>query len=372
MSLPQSIRAAVWVFSLGASIVCPAQPATNLWQFTLPDNSSDSSPAIAPDGTVYEATFFGNLAAVTPEGRLKWTFKVGSEIKSSPAIADDGTIYFGSRDWKFYAVSPQGRLKWAFPTGAWVDSSPAIGADGTIYFGSWDTNFYALNPDGAKKWIFPSGGIVDSSPAISVDGTIYFGSHDKMFYALNPAGAKKWAFSTGGQIGSSPAIGADGTIYFTSSDGNLYALHPDGTERWCLHTSGDTESSPVLDGQGMIYLAVNNAEVAVSEDGKKLWDWGVVLPVDVSPAVAADRTVYFSAPWRELIAMGPDRKLRWQLTLDTAIGASPAIGDNGIIYVTDGKYLNALISTNGLPPLAKSSWPMFRANPRHTGRVNPN
>jgi outer membrane protein assembly factor BamB len=330
MRLPHSIRAAVWVFSLGAAIACPAQPATNLWQFILPDYSAGSSPAVAPDGTVYQATFIGDLVAVTPDGRPKWTFKAGREIKSSPAIADDGTIYFGSRDWKLYAVSARGGLQWTFPTGAWVDSSPAIGADGTIYFGS----------------------------------------HDKHFYALNPDGSKKWAFAAGGQIGSSPAIGADGTIYFSSADGNLYALRPDGTERWRLRTGGATESSPVLDGQGVIYLDVNNLATAVSEDGKKLWEYPAVLPVDASPAVAADRTVYFSAPWRDLIARGPDGNLRWRLTLDTAVNASPALGADGTIYVTEGKYVDALAATNGSPPLAKSSWPMFRANPRHTGRVS--
>jgi hypothetical protein len=60
--------------------------------------------------------------------------------------------------------------------------------------------------------------------------------------------------------------------------------------------------------------------------------------------------------------------MRWALTLDDLVKASPAIGDNGTIYVTGGSFLNALTATNA-PPLAKSSWPMFRANPRHTGRV---
>ena len=194
------------------------------------------------------------MRAVTPQGGVKWAFKINSEIKSSPAIADDGTIYFGARDRKFYAVTPQGKLKWTFTAGAWIDSSPAIAGDGTIYFGSWDANFYALNPDGSKKWVFATSNIVVSSPAIGKDGTIYFGSHDKKFYALKPDGKLLWSFTTGGPIISSPAINPDGIIYFTSTDGNLYALKPDGTERWRLHTGGVTESSPVLDESGNIYL----------------------------------------------------------------------------------------------------------------------
>ena len=353
-------------------MVCHAQPATNLWQFVLHDYRADSSPAVAPDGTIYEATFLGNLYAVTPDGRRKWTFKAGREIKSSPAIAEDGTIYFGSRDWKFYAVSARGRLKWTFPTGAWVDSSPAIGADGTIYFGSWDTNFYALNPDGTKKWSFPSGGIIDSSPAIGADGTIYFGSHDKHFYALNPDGAKKWAFATGGQIGTSPAIGVDGTIYFSSSDGNFYALRPDGTERWRLHTGGATRSSPVLDENGNIYVAVNKIGISISSEGKKRLEFDFSpLWVDATPAIAANGDIYCSAPWRKLSAFQPDGHEKWHVDTEANLVASPVIAEGGTIYISDGSFLRAINSPAGLPLAAKSSWPMFRANPRHTGRVNP-
>ncbi len=90
--------------------------------------------------------------------------------------------------------------------------------------------------------------------------------------------------------------------------------------------------------------------------------------MNVSPVVAADRTVYLS-PWRDLVAFGPDGKRLWRLPSDYTVSASPAIGDDGTIYVTEGKFLDALAATNGSSPLAKSSWPMFRANLRHTGRV---
>jgi hypothetical protein len=39
-----------------------------------------------------------------------------------------------------------------------------------------------------------------------------------------------------------------------------------------------------------------------------------------------------------------------------------------MIYVTAGKVLNAVVPANS-SPLAKSPWPMFHANPQHTGRV---
>ena len=181
-------------------------------------------------------------------------------------------------------------------------------------------------------------------------------------------------FATGGQIISSPAIAADGTVYFSSTDGNFYALNPDGKERWRLHTGGATESSPVLDEKGNIYLAVNGVNVSISPDGKKRWDKVFPILIDASPAVAASGLIYFAAPWRNLQAVQPDGHQRWLMNVDTNVSnpgivASPAIGKDGTVYIAEADWLVAINSTHRLAPPAKSSWPMFRANARHTGRV---
>jgi len=57
------------------------------------------------------------------------------------------------------------------------------------------------------------------------------------------------------------------------------------------------------------------------------------------------------------------------LELEAVVIASPNIGSNGTLFVAEGQTLHAINSTNRLAPLMNSSWPMFRANPRHTGRV---
>jgi outer membrane protein assembly factor BamB len=347
-----------------------AAPAvTNLWKVRLPDSGNESSPALAPDGTIYQGTFDGWLAAVTPDGKMKWKFKTGREVRSSPAVADDGTIYFGSRDWKFYALTPAGKLKWRFPTGAWVDSSPAVAPDGTVYFGSWDKIFYALAPDGKLKWKFATSNLIISSPALALDGTVYFGSHDKNFYALTPDGKLKWKFATGAELESSPAIGADGTVYFSSTDGNLYALRPDGTELWRLHTGGCTGSSPALDEDGNLYLAASSSFVSISRAGKLRWRSGLPLPLDTSPAAAANGQVYFSSPWLYLGAFGTNGAYLWEFRAGYNFSSSPNVNPQGIIYANDGRYLFALQPLTNAAPLVKSSWPMWRADLQHSGRV---
>jgi len=348
--------------------------ATNLWTFKfshdLEANETFSTPAVAPDGTIYAGAFDGKLYALSPEGKDLWRFQAGSEIKSSPAIADDGTIYFGARDHQLYAVTPAGKLKWKFATGAWVDSSPAIAADGTIYFGSWDKNFYALSPDGSLKWKFPVGGIVDSSPAIAADGTVYFGSHNKKFYALDANGKLRWTFLTQAEITSSPAIGDDGSIYFGSTDGNLYRLKPDGTETWRFRTGSGANGSPVLAEDGNVIIAAADKTQIISPAGSLVWQWGLPVWVDETPAVAQGM-VCFTAPWRQLLATKLDGTPLWVAHTDDNLSSSPVIGNQGQVYFSCDRFILAIQPPMPLLPV-KSSWPMFRANARHTGRVGNN
>lgn len=381
-----------WLLAVGlgllASVPARAEPepppaATVLWKFNLGHagsgllrlfhgsyrNTSSSTPAVAPDGTVYLGTFAGEFLALTPDGKEKWRFKTGWEIHSSPAVAEDGTVYFGSRDRHFYALRPDGSLKWKFATGGWVDSSPAIAADDTVYFGSWDKTFYALRPDGALKWKFATGGIVDSSPAIAADGTIYFGSHDRNFYALNPDGSVRWKFSTGGGIVSSPAIGADGVVYFSSLDGNLYALNPDGTARWRYHTGSITTSSPVLDAQGDIAIGNTNRIDVVGKDGKRLWAHGAGWTVETT-AAAVGQTFYLAYPWHTLAAVKPMDQTAWFTDTVSTVTSSLTVGPDGTIYAGADNVLLAVRPPNPALPVARSPWPMFRANAQHTGRVN--
>jgi outer membrane protein assembly factor BamB len=239
-----------------------------------------SSPALSPGGSmIYIGGLDSALHAIDSATHTeRWQYKTGDVIWSSPAVAPDGTIYVGCQDHFLYAVNPDSTLKWRFPTGSTIfDSSPAIGADGTIYIGSDDQRLYAVNPDGTKKWEQLTNGAIDTSPVLGAGGTIYFGSADRNLYGLNPIDgsvvAKAFVNSTAqspvavradgavfiqtddfrvlgfnrdltplgvfdpqtndnsgkGEIPSAPAIAPDGTIYVGSLDGHLYAINGNGS-----------------------------------------------------------------------------------------------------------------------------------------------
>jgi outer membrane protein assembly factor BamB len=333
---------------------------------------SDSSPAIGLDGTIYFGDFLGRLWALSAEGKRKWVFGTGLEIISSPAIGADGTIYCGSRDRNLYALRPNGTKLWSFETGGWVDSSPAIADDGTIVFGSWDGTFYALNPAGSKKWGFQTGAAIVSSAAIDRQGRIYFGSHDRKLYAIEADGKKAWEFSTSGPILSSPALDEAGNIYFTSVDGSLYALKPDGVLRWRLRTGGITGASPVIGLEETVYIGVNKQVWAVGCDGKKQWERLATSdeyqqPIEASPVALADRSLGVVSGYGLLIDFDLEWRPNWAFYLYGHGYATPAVGASGSVYIA-GAY-KQFFSIPAKVPLAKTTWPKFRANPRNTGNV---
>ncbi len=344
---------------------------TNEWSVAI-NSTSDSAPAVGRDGTIYFGTWKGKLWALNPDGKRKWVFQAGNEIKSAPAVGLDGTVYFGSRDCNFYAVGADGKKRWEFHTGAWVDSSPALARDGTVYFGSWDKSFYALNANGAKQWQFTTLGEIVSSPAIGADGTIYFGSHDKKFYALAADGRKKWEFVTGGPILSSPALNKDQCLYFTSVDGCLYALNLDGRLRWQLRTGGITESSPVIGPDGTIYVGVRAHLWAVSSDGQKKWErfGDENYPIDASPIVLANGSIGCVSRSGLLWYVSPEAAVQDMYYLSGYGYGSPAIGPTGAIYVPNNEVpyggLSALRSGTAL---GRTPWPKFRGNARNTGNL---
>ena len=244
-----------------------------------------SSPAIAPDGTIYVGSPDSGLYAVTPNGSINWRYMTGGEVQSSPAVAADGTVYVGSNDACLYAVAPDGTLRWKYVTGGSVSSSPAVAADGTIYVGSDDDYFYAVNANGTLKWRYLTGGAITSSPAVAADGTAYFGSHDSYLYAIRPDGAPKWRYVSGtNAVFASPAIGSDGTIYCGARDdwegaGFLCALNPDGSLIWSVGTAGGTRSSPSIAVDGTIYVGTDNwwwgsgGLHALNRDGTSKWSF---------------------------------------------------------------------------------------------------
>ena len=339
-----------------------------------------SSPAVAPDGTVYigvevgssaSAVQSGQLVAINPNGTPKWTFTTADWIDSAPAIGLDGTVHFGCWDGNFYALRPDRTVKWTYKAGGFIASSAAIAADGTVYFGAGNGNLYALTASGALKWFFPTGDWVDSSPAIGPDGTIYFGSWDKTVYALRPDGSLRWKYATLGNVAASPAIAADGTVYVGSRDLGLYAFTAEGTLRWRAGLGDTIEASPVIAPDGTIYAVTTGSRLfAINPDGSERWRYPAaaaapLAPIYATPAVRSDGSILLGTSSNALIALRPDGTELWRSPMDDWADSSPVIAADGTIYL--GCADKKLYSFTGTRPPSMTDWPQFRRDSQRTG-----
>ncbi len=234
----------------------------------------EGNVAVGPSGDLYVGNTGGTAYALSPAGRLRWTFTAGQSIWTTPAFTADGSSYWGSLDFHIYRLDGHGRPLWKTFTPGYVVSSPAIGSDGTVYVGSFDSKLYALDPaSGLPHWSFQTSDHVYASPALAHDATgrttaIYIASTDGSVYALSPSGRLLWRYDTGDPVRSSPVLGrapADehrNILYVGSSNGKLYALNADtGRRRWsfdttprdpALHDRNDLNASPALGRTGVV------------------------------------------------------------------------------------------------------------------------
>ncbi len=333
----------------------------------------NSSPAVAPDGSIYIGSADDKLYKFDSTGKKIAEFSTDLDVNSPPAVGSNGKVYFGSNDVYIRAVHPECVIYWTYKTEGLVSASPAIGSDGTIYVGSADDNLYALTPDGDFIWKYKTGGDIGSSAAISSDGTIYFGSDDGYLYALGstPDSAHlKWRYSTGGLVRSSPAIGQDGTIYFGSQDNYVYALAADGSLKWRYKTSGKVSSSPAIGPDGTVYIGSDDNMLYAFDaaSGSLKWTYQTGLWVRSTPAVGSDGIIYFGSLDGYLYALRQDGTMQWRYKTGNAVSSSPAIGSNGYVYV--GSTDNSIYAiTSGASGLASSSWPKLQHDNLNSGRM---
>ncbi|MBN2209316.1 MAG: PQQ-binding-like beta-propeller repeat protein, partial [Candidatus Coatesbacteria bacterium] len=284
-------------------------------------STGNSSPAVAPDGTVIVGSSAGVVTAVTPGGALAWTYDAGNAVNGPITIDKDAKSSFLTASGKAFLLDASGGLLWTFDTEVAGYSSyecPAM-TDDWVYVGTRDGKVYQIeNIDSTQDTIavnlLASGlGEIRNSPALDSDGSVYVGSFDTYLCKIATDGTIAWSYPAGSVIYSSPAIGTDGTVVFGTSTGKIISLTNDGTLAWSFVTGDCISSSPAMDGAGNVVVG----------------SW--------------DRKVYH---------LDEDGNLNWSLLLDDQIWSSPVILQNGRIVVSGQTQLYCIARENTAPVLS--------------------
>ncbi|MCD6282469.1 PQQ-binding-like beta-propeller repeat protein [bacterium] len=246
------------------------------------------------------------------------------------------------------ATKARGHFKW----------NSVISDEGIIYvmLKGHNGGLWAINRDGTVSWIFT---LSDheipefSSPAIAKDGMLYFSSVSHLL-AVNPDGSLKWRVElpAAGYF-SSPTVGPDGAIYLgtgdgfrDTEDGYLIALNPDGSLRWDYLAGSGVVSTAAVREDGTVYSATYEGTVfALNGDGSLKWELevGRAGALWSSPAIGDDGTIYIGVQggkWNAppegdigyLDAISADGSLKWEFQTEGWISSCPAIAEDGTVY----------------------------------------
>ena len=236
--------------------------------------------------------------------------------------------------------------EWRFLTRRAPCGSPVYDGEGTLLFAS-DALHAVDAATGEQKWEFAVGldGFGSAAPIIGANGLIYIASVEGLHAIDRRAGKVVWKYPTRSAGNATGAVGKDGTVY-AYLGGAFVALNgKTGVEKWEFAVPNphpDAQhipSSPTLDNHGaVIFGGANQSVYALDCDtGKPRWtrDIGQSL-INSSPAIGDDGTVYISSsgPGDSRINAldGATGAIVWRMGFRVGVIGSPALGDNGLLY----------------------------------------
>lgn len=99
--------------------------------------------------------------------------------------------------------------------------------------------------------------------------------------------------------------------------------------------AGPVNSTPAIGADGSLYFgAEDNRVYAVLPNGTNRWQFSTGGKVWSSPALGADETVYFGSLDGQVYAVTPAGQKAWSFKTGGQIYASPAVGADGSLYIT--------------------------------------
>ena len=199
----------------------------------------------------------------------------------------------------------------------------------------------------AVAWSFETQSRVTAQPVATRDGRVYVGSHDGTFYALNDAGGEQWRRDLGGPIYSTPAVDDRGNVYVGSDARVFTSFSRSGEARWRIQTEGDADTGVVISDAGVIHFGAGSELWAVRADGTVDWKFQAQGKIFATPAVDDDGTVYVGSQDDHFYAVAADGRLRWSYRTGDDNDSSPVIGDDGTIYFGSDDHKIYALSRDG-------------------------
>ena len=320
-----------------------AQTGAVVWKAQT--SATAGAPAVASGG-LYVGAVDGTVRAFDAKtGQPRWSFTrtvgVGQRfgMDGYAAVSDD-TVIVSSDSGAVYALgAATGKQRWVFalPTAdTHIYTTPALGS-GVAYIASAGPNaaLYALDiATGQTRWSVSQAGGFDGPPLL-IGQTLYVGANlADTFHAYNATtGASLWSFDTASQVHTLPAIGPN-MAYVGSIDASIIAIsNGSHSQAWKFATQGNapqaligTGAAPTLDGQTLYVGSQGGVVYALdATSGKPRWQVALNSAIDAPPAVV-DGTLFVSTEAGDVVALREsDGATVWHTKAGGIVIAAPLV-----------------------------------------------
>jgi outer membrane protein assembly factor BamB len=185
-------------------------------------------------------------------------------------------------------------------------------------------------------WTFDTGGPIQAAPIVLDNDTIVVASLGGKLYGLSDTGELRYQVDLGDRVYATPLAQSD--ALFVGSDAHkFFGLTKEGTIRFRLDADNDVDTGAVPAPWGGIVFASGRVVYASKPDGTLFWRLKTKRKCFSSPAVADDGTVYVGSQDHHVYAITPEGKVKWSLDLGADVDSSPAIQDDGTVIVGSDK-----------------------------------
>ena len=247
-------------------------------------------PAVVYEGVAYIGNYKGTIYAVSMrDGKVVWRYDPpGGKMASSPAVSDDEVVTHGMDGVVRVLDRRNGRLRWSYRIGSPIESSPVV-ANGLDYFGAWDGRVYALDLQKHRlRWRQSLGAKITSSAALS-GKTLYIGNYAGRLIALSAASGKvRFSRSVNGRIYGTPAVAGGRVFVPSSTGGSLTAFSTSGSYLWRINTGSYVYSTPAVWAGRVFFGSYNGRFYGVAaSSGRVLWSVSAGGPVSGAAVVVA-------------------------------------------------------------------------------------
>lgn len=256
---------------------------------------------------IYVGSAAGKVYALSTDGRPRWEFDAGSEVKALRVCRlarDEGDrIAVGTAGAKVFLLDEKGARLWErdlpyYKRDAKVvyfsDADLAGDGDRALIAGSENWHHYAFDSKGNQLWKYESVHASTAGAPIDIDGDgreeFIAGTEYYWWHAVSPSGERLWQYRTPTGPRTTSVVAADvagkgtPTIFFGGADGNIHAVSDQGTLLWQFSTGEEITGLALadLDSDGRPEIVAGSLSfnvAAVKGDGSKLWRVDIGEPV---------------------------------------------------------------------------------------------